>query len=273
VGVSAPQSCLYEGWVRHRRMADTGNAFRYPVRYACLDLDEVPALFPPGGWWRRERGAPVVFRAGDHRYQDSLRPLPDAVRPVVPAGVDPAVALKGRILHLFRTRLGRDDIARVRLLALPRMLGIGFNPVSFAYGFDARGRFAALAAEITNMPWLERQVVVLSADHRGVVQAAFPKPFHVSPFQPMDVQWSWRAEAPGDRLVIHMRNHRAGALTFDATLALARRPWSPAAGARLLWRTGSLPAVATLWIHLQAFRLWRRGATFHQHPALSPAAV
>ncbi|MFM2091617.1 MAG: hypothetical protein RLZZ127_2106, partial [Planctomycetota bacterium] len=52
--MTRPVSCLYEGWVRHRRLAGVANGFRYPVRYACLDLDEIDALLRPGGWWRRE---------------------------------------------------------------------------------------------------------------------------------------------------------------------------------------------------------------------------
>jgi DUF1365 family protein len=185
----------------------------------------------------------------------------------------PAAALKARILALVAARLGIADAAQVRLLALPRMLGIGFNPVAFAYVLDAAGRLRAVAAEITNIPWRERQVVVLPADRRGIVQAAFPKPFHVSPFQPMDQRWSWRLAAPGGRLLIHMRNHRAGEPVFDASLAMVRRPWSARAGARLLWRTGSLPAVAVTWIHWQALRLWWKGAVFHPHPALVRAST
>ena len=37
-------SCIYKGWVRHRRLAPTRNSFRYRMFMMYLDLAELPTL-------------------------------------------------------------------------------------------------------------------------------------------------------------------------------------------------------------------------------------
>ena len=55
---------------------------------------------------------------------------------------------------------------KIRLLTMPRSLGIGFNPVSFYYGFDDDGELLGLVAEVTNTPWGERHAYALPARRR-----------------------------------------------------------------------------------------------------------
>ena len=37
-------SCLYEGYVRHRRLSPAAHVFRYRLYLVYLDLDELPTL-------------------------------------------------------------------------------------------------------------------------------------------------------------------------------------------------------------------------------------
>ena len=50
-------SCLYEGSVRHRRMAPLQGEFRYPLFMAYLDHDELPQLFEEPWLWSARRPA------------------------------------------------------------------------------------------------------------------------------------------------------------------------------------------------------------------------
>jgi DUF1365 family protein len=125
-------------------------------------------------------------------------------------------------LDALPARFGVDEqIARVQLLTMPRSLGVGFNPVSFYYCFDAAGELLHVVAEVTNTPWGDRHAYVLPGG-RGRPEKAL----HVSPFMGMDHDYDVRASTPGRTLSVHIESRRHGELAFDATLNLERRPYS-----------------------------------------------
>ena len=49
------QSCLYAGWVRHRRNAPVPHAFRYRLCLLYLDLAEVPQALEGRWFWSARR--------------------------------------------------------------------------------------------------------------------------------------------------------------------------------------------------------------------------
>jgi DUF1365 family protein len=73
-------SCVYEGWVRHRRHTPVEHAFRYPLYLVYLDLDERPDVLDRSRLWRRI----ARFDRADH-LGDPARPLRDEVLDLVAA--------------------------------------------------------------------------------------------------------------------------------------------------------------------------------------------
>jgi uncharacterized protein len=145
-------------------------------------------------------------------------------------------------------------MASVKLLTLPRSLGVGFNPVSFYYCFDAGGELTHLVAEVTNTPWGERHAYVLPQG-----KGSPDKALHVSPFMGMDHSYEVRATAPGQTLSVHIASHRAGELAFDATLNLRRRPYR-----RRLVLGASIRTLFLIYAHAIALKL--KGAPYFPHP-------
>ena len=143
---------------------------------------------------------------------------------------------------------------RIGLLTMPRSLGVGFNPVSFYYAFDDGGDLLGLVAEVTNTPWGERHAYALPAGGGSV-----GKDLHVSPFMGMDHAYDVRATVPGETLSVHIESRRDGALAFDATLNLRRRPYERR---RLLG--ASLRALALIYSHAVLLKL--KGVPIHPHP-------
>jgi DUF1365 family protein len=178
-------SCVYEGWVCHRRFEPVEHAFRYPLALAYLDLDELPGVV------RR-------FRRADY--------LGDPERP-----------LRDEVLDLVGERTDRRPDGPVRLLTQLRRFGVGFNPVSFYYCFDSAG-LEAVAAEVTNTPWGERHTYVLAG-----TSGVHAKRLHVSPFATMNAEYAWRVTEPGDSLHVHIESRHAERRVFDATLSMRRR--------------------------------------------------
>ncbi len=242
-------SCIYKGWVRHRRAAPVPHRFRYPLFMLYLDLAEIPALFDAVPGFSARRPALAWFRRRDYLGPHSL-PLDEAVR------------------QLVARRTGSRPEGPIRLLTHLRYFGYCMNPVSFYYCFDRRERLESIVAEITNTPWKERHQYVLPVPRRGerVQRFEFDKDFHVSPFMPMDMRYRWSFSAPGARLLVNMENYRGGEAMFDATLTLRAEPLTRAALLRTLAAFPVMTLQVIAAIHWQALRLWWKGTPFHAHP-------
>ena len=75
-------SCVYEGTVVHRRFEPVTHRLRYRVAMLCLDLDELPGLFPESRLWSASRAAVLRFRRSDHLGDPDV-PLARSVRELV----------------------------------------------------------------------------------------------------------------------------------------------------------------------------------------------
>jgi DUF1365 family protein len=89
---------------------------------------------------------------------------------------------------------------------------------------------------------------------------------HVSPFLGMGLDYEFTLTPPGERFVAHIATDEAGEQSFDATLALERRPWTSANLVGQLVREPFLTAKVMAAIHWQAARLWWKGVPVHSHP-------
>lgn len=253
------KSCLYVGRVRHRRHGDVPHAFRLPVWMVYLDLAELDRVFRGRWLWSTRRPTWARFRRSDH-LGDPQRPLDACVRDLVEA------------------RTGQRPAGAIRLLTQLRVGGLAFDPVRFFYCFDAAERVEAIVADVTNTPWRERHQYVLpvaaAVDARnGWLRFRASKQFHVSPFLPMELDHHFALRTPGSRLAVHIGDRdRGGRRVFDATLTLERRPITTRQLARTLLGGPWMPLQILAAIYWQAFRLHRKGAPYHPHPALGTRA-
>jgi hypothetical protein len=150
------RSALYEGSVRHRRLAGLQEGahleyeFRHPLFMAYLDLDELPAALEGGLLCSARRPALAWFRRADHLGERN-RGLAESVR------------------ELVAERTGRRPGGPIALLTHLRCFGHNFNPVSFywCFGRDS-GQVEAVVAHVTNTPWGESHSYVLDATEEGL---------------------------------------------------------------------------------------------------------
>lgn len=242
---------VYEGVVWHHRRAPE-HRFRRRITMAWIDVERARDLPALSRWFAGGRAAPLAFRRSDHHGPAGI-PLADAVRATV------------------RDRLGIDAPGPVFALANLRTWGHCFNPIVVYWCTDAEGRPVAQLLEVTNTPWRERHTYVIDrrslaaegADERRA-PVRFDKAMHVSPFLPMDCTYELVDDVPGARTDLVLRVRRDGEVVFDAGFVGRRRPLDAAAARRLALLQPTHRVL--LGIHLQALRLWRKGATFHPHP-------
>lgn len=243
---------LCSGRVRHVREAPFRHAFSYRMRMLLLDLDRLEEAFAGQRLMRLDRWGPVSFRRRDH----------------LDGGPDLAASVRSRV----ETELGFRPSGRVWLLAQPRLLGFGFNPVSFVFCTAAGGdgpesAIEAILLEVSNTPWNERHVYALDCRNQdGPYRLESDKAFHVSPFLPMDMRYRFRFDLDAARLRVTKENWQEGTRVFAAHMDLERRPLTNAGLAAGM--AGTLPTTIKVFaaIYWQALRLALRGARYHPHP-------
>lgn len=257
-------SCVYEGWVRHRRFEPVDHQFRYRIYMMYLDLEELPQVFDPYWLWSAHRPALSWFRRCEH-LGDPQQPLADAVR------------------DLVARQTGRRVTGPIRLLTSLRQAGFQMNPVSYFYCYDDAGEHVeCVVAEVNNTPWGEQHCYVIEDPQRpgsrSPRKVTTQKDFHVSPFMQMQMEYHWRLSAPAQSLNISIQNHRqsgdpashstvsAGRPAFDVTMSLQRREISHRSLAAVQLRFPLVTAKVFAGIYWQALKLWWKKVPFVPHP-------
>ena len=246
------QSCIYRGWVRHRRYGKPEHDFRYRLFMVFLDLQELDRLRGRLLLWSARRFAPVRFRRDDH-LGDPSRPLDECVRELVAA------------------RTGRRPGGRIFLLSHLAYFGHSFNPVSIYYCMgEGDDEMEAVVLEVNNTPWGEQHCYVLAGDSlrpaAGGRRAGFDKDFHVSPFLPMDMRYQCYFSRPGEMLSVAMNDFQDGELRLQASMVLRRRPLTGRELAVALLRYPFMTLKVVAGIHWEALRLWLKRARYVPHP-------
>ncbi len=245
---SNSRSAIYRGDVRHRRFTPVKHEFNYRLSMLLLDLDcieeelNLPPLLgsrrPALGWFRRK----------------------DYIG-------DPETRLKSYVLEQVRLQIGRELKGKVLLLTHLRYWGFVMNPISIFYCYDERDQLSALALQVTNTPWREKILYVVDVGEKQRTHLArFNKDMHVSPFNPMDMQYLCRFKDAGDILFFHLENHAGGTKHTDATMVFKRYPLSRSALIRLTLRQPAMTVKVGFGIYWQALRLWLKKTPLYDHP-------
>lgn len=253
-------SCLYECHVMHQRFTPASHRFLYRIFLFGLDLDELPELDRRLPLFSVDRPNLFSFRQSDYLRLDG--PVHNgASQAAAPGSTAP---LKQRVESFLRSRGIELDGGKVTLVALPRILGHIFNPVSFYFCHDRHGAPLAAIAEVTNT-FRESKPFLLGPDRlvppgTAGTPAAFhhrePKFFYVSPFSDVDVAFDFHLRVPGPALSIQIDDYAGKERTLTSTLTGKREILS---NGRLVWYLLKYPLLSLRilgLIHWHALRLW-----------------
>lgn len=240
-------SGLYAGHVTHHRFRPKTHQLRYRIFSLLLDLEEIPALAARLRLFSWRRFNLFSFHESDHGDGSggSLR-----------AWVETHLAAAGIDL----------DGGAIRLLAMPRILGYGFNPISVWFCYHRDGRLLALLHEVHNT-FGERHTYLIPAPSGEDFEQACDKVFHVSPFMDMDMRYEFRLHVPGDRFELGILGSDPAGPLIAATFSATRREMTDASLISVFLRTPLLTLKVIAGIHWEALRLWLKGIRVRPHPA------
>ncbi len=252
MGMSPDHIC---GHTYHGRHGAIKNAFRYRVDYVLTDLAsnaESPRLFS------RNKGNVTALYDVDHGGERGNGRGLDWVREVLTDHGFEGLT-KGRIL----------------LLAQPRVWGHVFNPVAFWLVYDTSDVLRMVIAEVNNTYGDRHSYLCYHKDLSPILptdRLKAQKIFHVSPFQPIAGEYTFRFDVTDEHvgIVIDYRSAESGVY---ATFHGRRQKMTNSSiiGAAVARPLGSLRVLAL--IHWQAVRLWWKGAGFRARPVAPETEV
>jgi DUF1365 family protein len=234
------------GQTYHGRKGKVENAFRYSIDYLLLDAEA-------------EISGPSLFA----RNGRGLTSLHDSDHGGAP-GQGRGAAWVRDVLEQYQI----NGITRIEILAQPRVLGHVFNPVSFWLCRRDDDALVAVISEVTNTYGDRHSYLCHHSDMREISrsdQLHATKILHVSPFQPVEGDYTFRFDITDTRIGIWIDYGRAtGGLI--ATLTGKRAPLSNAGILRSFLRRPFGARRVLALIHWQALKLWFKGAAFRVRP-------
>lgn len=239
-------ACLYRGTVMHHRRRPVDHRFTYEVFSLYVDLGTLDELARLSPLLSVERWNLLSFHSRDHGARDGSPPLPWVLDRLQEAGIG----------------IARP---RVMLLCFPRVLGWVFNPLSVYLCHDDE-RPVAVVYEVKNTFGGQHAYVLPLDPTRRVNAHDQAKAFYVSPFLGMDTRYRFRLRRPDARLGLVIREHDRDGCLLVASHTGVRLPLDTRTLLACLARTSLMTLKVFGGIHLEALRLWLKGAPYHPEP-------
>ncbi len=243
-------SGLYPGVVSHTRLRPRRHSLRYRIFMLLLDLDELDALDRGLRLFSLKRFNLTGFDPSRH-------------------GDGSATPLKAQV----EAQLAAAGIAHggpIRMLAMPRILGMGFNPITVYFCHRPDGALSAILYEVNNT-FGERHSYLIPAEDTPIVEQACDKGFYVSPFMDMDLSYAFRVRPPLSKaseqvqVLVDVDDAEGRVL---ATGFVAGRQDLTDRNLLRAWLTHPWMTLGVVGaIHWEALFIWLRGEKIRQRPA------
>ena len=236
----AELGALYVGDVVHKRARPKRHSLRYRVFSMLVDLDRLESLHEKLCFFSLNGFNLVSLVTSDFGPRDGSSIAAFVRRKAAAAGV--------------------GYVARIRMLAYPRLLGFAFNPITVYFCEDAAGVVCFMAYEVSNT-FGEHHFYQAAVDGAasGEIHHDAKKALFVSPFNTLEGNYRFSIRPPGENVFvgITLSTDEGGLLSayFDAE----RRPLTDATLLKLLLAYPFMTAKVVVGIHWEALLLWLKG--------------
>lgn len=237
---------LYVGRTAHHRFKPRPHRFAYGVFQVLIDIDRLAEAAHGLNGFRIGRFGLFSFAERDHAARDG-----SPLRPWVEAQLAATGVAAGA--------------ARIRLLCFPRILGFVFNPLSVFFIHDEAERLEAVIYEVNNT-FGQTHAYVVPANGGPRERQAAEKLFFVSPFYRVEGRYLFDLTPPGDDFRLSIVKQVDGETDFTASLVARRAPLTDVALLTLFFGMPLMTLGVVAAIHIEALRLWLKGAPFDPRP-------
>ena len=157
----------------------------------------------------------------------------------------------------------KRHIEKIYLSTFPKVLGFGFNPVSFWYCLDKNKQLMAVIAEVNNT-FSERKIYFISKGDEPILNGEsfeLPKDFYVSPFIEVSGLYSFRFYTNTDATVhlARIELKQAENTLISTSISGRKINMDSISGLKLFISVFFLPVITLIRINLQAAKLWLKG--------------
>jgi len=177
---------IFNANVAHKRLFPKVNSFNYNIYYIALPLEKINDIANSKLAIAINKYATLSFYQKDHGNKDGSN-LEEWIR---------------GILKKYKIN---EHVKDITLIAMPRVFGYVFNPVSFWMCFDKNDRLIAILSEVNNTFGESHSYLCYNKDLSEIKKDNYiesEKLFHVSPFLKREGHYKFRFSLKEDKLGI-----------------------------------------------------------------------
>ena len=233
-------SCIYSGFITHRRFKPKRHFFSYKTFSFLIDLNEIETLDKKINFFSYNRFNILSFYDVDHGPRDG----------------SPLIAWVKKTLAEAKINIGSGTI---KLLCYPRLFGYVFNPLSIFYCYGENLKLKAILYEVKNTYNEQHTYVFSASSSSNLILHKCDKKFYVSPFMEMKTFYNFRLLNPGKILNVFIKQGDEEGTLLTACQVGKKIEMS---SKNLLFQFLKHPLMSfkiILAIHFEALRLWIKG--------------
>lgn len=238
-------SCLFEGMVSHQRFGPLNHKFNYKITYFWIDINKEPKL----NFFKFNKFSLFSFCEKDFGNPDRKKDL----------------TLYSHIKKELKKRkiLG---VQNIKALCLPRFLNYVFNPISVFVCFNKKNLANAILFEVRNT--FGEKHIYFSKILKGKNRFFTKKKFHVSPFFKVrgwyDIKFSITKKNVNLEITYSFKKKNI----FFASFRGDKRDLDNRNLLKLTILKFIQNIKVVIGIHIEALKLWIKGAIYIKKPKL-----
>ena len=238
--------CNYIGHTTHERRVPFVHKFRYKLASILIDLDRLDDARTLSRMFSVDAFNVFSFYNCDHGQRDGS-------------------SLRGWADSLFEQAGIAEVISSVQLLCSPRVLGYVFNPISIYFAKNCTNKLIGIIYQVHNT-FGQSHAYVARLNEENLSLHSAKKIFHVSPFFDISGYYDFKIKKPSSQVKLTIVKHNDRKTDFIATMNMNRTPLTTPRLCSLFLMQPFSTLKTILAIHIEAFKLWLKGARYHRAP-------
>ena len=234
-------SCIYSGFVTHRRFKPKRHFFSYKTFSLLIDLNELKNLEKKIKIFSHNKFNILSFYDIDHGPRDG----------------SPLINWVKKTLVDAKIYIGSGSI---KLLCYPRFFGYVFNPLSIFYCYE-NNSLKAIFYEVKNT-FNEQHTYVFETNNSDRIEQSCKKKFYVSPFMDMNTYYDFKLIDPGEQLFVSIKQTDKEGIILTAVQTGDKKKFNLKQLLTNLFRYPLMTIKIISAIHFEAFLLWKKGAIY-----------